>query len=555
MPDSYVVDRLRSLTLTLPGAWGAFVGAWLSFTPTLMPRTPLLQGVVAGVSAFFGYGVALGLAWLWREVREREPRPGRARSWQALWVVGPLGLLVAVVMGARSQWGLAQRIGVEHGGWAGVLLVTPLVAAVVFVALLYVGRGVLWLKLKVTDLVDRWTSRRVARAVSLVVVVWLLVGVASGVVWRGTIDALDRSFALGDRLTPEDVQRPTSLLRSGGPGSMVDWDGLGVEGRKFVARGPDAGEIEGVTGAPALEPVRAFAGMAAAEDVEERARLAVDDLVRAGGLERSYLMVATTTGTGWVEPSSAASFEFLTGGDSAIVSMQYSHLPSPLSYLVDQTRAREAGRQLFDEVYARVQALPEDDRPALYVFGESLGSFGAETAFSGEFDMVNRVDGALFVGPPSFNPMYRDLVDGRDAGSREVEPVYRGGRTIRFVNDPVDGAPPGDEEWGGTKVLYLQHASDPITWWSPSLIFERPDWLAEERGPDVPDSSRWVPMVTFWQVSADMALGFGAPPGHGHNYSGEHVDGWAAVLEPEGWTPERVDELREYVRAHHAEEH
>jgi len=104
-------------------------------------------------------------------------------------------------------------------------------------------------------------------------------------------------------------------------------------------------------------------------------------------------------------------------------------------------------------------------------------------------------------------------------------------------------------------VLYLQHASDPVTWWSPSLLLDRPDWLAEERGPDVPAASRWVPVVTFWQVSADMLLGFDAPPGHGHNYTGEHADGWAAVLEPEGWTPGRVADLREYVRTHHAEEH
>ena len=68
---------------------------------------------------------------------------------------------------------------------------------------------------------------------------------------------------------------------------------------------------------------------------------------------------------------------------------------------------------------------PPDARPRLYVFGESLGSFGGETAFSGEFDLRNRTSGALFVGPPNFNPLYRAFVDDRDPGSREVEPVYR----------------------------------------------------------------------------------------------------------------------------------
>ncbi|MGN0063067.1 MAG: alpha/beta hydrolase [Nocardioides sp.] len=547
------MERNRWLTLTLPATWGAFIAAWLAFTPTLMPRAPWLQGVVAGVSAAIGYGLLLLVAWLWREIREREPRTPHRYAWTALWVVGPVGYLLAVVVGARSQWGLADELGIERGGWWGVLLVTPVVTVAIFTILLVVARGLRWVGRALTDLLDRWTSRRVARAVSLLVVALAVIGVASGVLWRTAINTLDRSFALADRLTPEQVSQPGSPLRSGSDDSLVAWDGLGVEGRKFVARGPDAAEITEVTGLASEEPIRVFAGMDNEADVEERARLAVDDLVRAGGLERSAILVATTTGTGWVEPSSAASFEFLTAGDSAIVSMQYSYLPSPLSFLVDQTRARVAGRQLFDEVYARVLELPEDERPRLYAFGESLGSFGGETAFSGEFDMANRLDGALFVGPPSFNPLYREFVDTRDEGSREVEPVYRGGRTVRFVNRVGGSEPPGTVPWGETRVLYLQHASDPITWWHPDLILQRPDWLEEERGPDVPEASRWVPFVTFWQVSADMLLGFDSPPGTGHNYSGDHALGWAQVLDSE-LDPETVESVRQVVLERHAED-
>jgi uncharacterized membrane protein len=259
--------------------------------------------------------------------------------------------------------------------------------------------------------------------------------------------------------------------------------------------------------------------------------------------------VVTTTGTGWVEPSAVGSFEYLNGGDTATVSMQYSYLPSWLSFLVDQERAREAGRQLFDSVYGAWSRLPAGDRPRLYVFGESLGSFGGETAFSGEYDLSNRVDGALFVGPPNFNPLYRGFVDGRDPGSREVEPEYKGGRTIRFTNRPALPIVPEDRAWPEPRVLYLQHPSDPITWWSTDLVLQRPDWLEEPRGSDVLPQTRWVPFVTFWQVSADLALGFSTEPGHGHNYTGEHVDGWAAVLQPEGWSQEQVDRLRGLARA------
>lgn len=544
------MDRIKALSLTLPGVWGAFVMAWVSFTPSLLPRAPFFQGLVAGFSALVGYAMGIGIAWVWREFADRDPRQPSARSWWVVWTVGPAVLVLATVLGARSQWALAQRIGVDHGGAFGVLL-APVVGLVLFLLVLVASRGVRLVARRLTDLLDRWIGRRAARAGAIVITCALLVGLFSGVLWRGTIDALDRSFALGDLGTPADVTQPDTPLRSGSEESLVEWDELGVEGRVFVGRGPDAAEISDFTGSPALEPIRVFAGLASQESVEERARLAVDDLVRAGGLERENLLVVTTTGSGWVEPSSTASFEFLTGGDSAIVSMQYSYLPSWLSYVVDQNRAREAGRQLFDEVYGRISELDPEDRPKLYVFGESLGSFGGETAFSGEFDLANRVDGALFVGPPRFNPLYRDFVEHRDPGSREVEPVYKQGRIIRFVNSVHDGVPPEDAQWGDKRVLYVQHASDPITWWTPSLMFERPDWLTEERGRDVPESSRWFPMVTFWQVSADMALGFSSPAGHGHNYTGEHGDGWAAVLGVPDWTEERSAELRRIIMERH----
>lgn len=91
-------------------------------------------------------------------------------------------------------------------------------------------------------------------------------------------------------------------------------------------------------------------------------------------------------------------------------------------------------------------------------------------------------------------------------------------------------------------------ASDPVTWWSPDLILRRPDWVNERRGDDVPVSMRWLPLVTFWQTSADLAPSFSTEPGHGHNYTGEHAAAWAAILQPEGWTDEDIARLRDLVR-------
>lgn len=79
--------------------------------------------------------------------------------------------------------------------------------------------------------------------------------------------------------------------------------------------------------------------------------------------------MATTTGTGWINEAEASSLEYMYNGNTAIVSMQYSFLPSWISFLVDQENARQAGQALFEAVDALVRALPEADRPKLVVFG------------------------------------------------------------------------------------------------------------------------------------------------------------------------------------------
>jgi uncharacterized membrane protein len=534
---------------TLPGLWVALVLAALSFTPSLLPRPALFQGAVTGIDAAIGYGLGVLGAWVWREFADRPPRPPTARSRRVLDVVAVVALVVAFVAGERWQHEVARLVHQPAGSTLLAVLVVPLSALVTFVVLVAAGRTLRTAYRRTARLLTRHMGARAARATSLVVLVAVVVLLATGVVWRVVVGAADASFAAHDALTPDDVARPGTGLRSGGPGSLVPWDSLGREGRVFTAGGPDADQVAAVTGTEARQPIRVYAGVASAGTPQQRADLAVRDLDRAGGFDRADLLVVTTTGTGWVEPSAAASFEYLTGGDSALVAMQYSHLPSWLSFLVDQTKAREAGRDLFDAVYEHWSRLPTDDRPRLFVFGESLGAFGAENAFSGEHDLANRTSGGLFVGPPSATPSYRRFVDERDPGSPEVEPVYQGGRIVRFSNLPRATIPPGEAPWPGSRVLYLQHPSDPIVWWSPRLLLHRPDWLTEPRGRDVLGATRWIPFVTFWQLSADLALGFSTTAGHGHNYTGEHVDGWAAVLQPDGWTPARADELRRSIRA------
>ncbi|MGO9502399.1 MAG: alpha/beta hydrolase [Streptosporangiaceae bacterium] len=538
----------KLLYVTLPGCWGALIFACLSFTPSLLPRGGVIQGVVCGITAAIGYGLGVLAAWIWRAFADRDPRRPRRCAWRTFFISAAALYLVSFGFGQYWQYEIRKLMGVTDYN-IPLVVVSPFIAALVFCVFLLIGRGLRGLYRWAAKLLNRWIGQRAAKAVGWVLVVGLTYVVVSGLLLQGFVGLMNKAYSLRDTTTAEGVHQPATSLRSGGPGSLVPWDTLGYQGRNFIGKGPSPGDIEKFTHHPALEPIRAYAGLASAADAESRAALAVRDLERAGGFQRKNLLVVTTTGSGWVDPALADTFEYLSGGDCATVAIQYSYLPSWISYLVDQSKAREAGRALFDAVYGVWSQLPAGQRPRLFVTGESLGSFGGEAAFSGEYGLHNLTAGALFAGPPNFNTLFREFSDHRDAGSPEVQPVYQDGRIVRFANDPATGIPPGGQPWEGSRVLYLMHPSDPIVWWSPHLIFSQPDWISEPPGKDVLKGMFWMPFVTFWQVTADLPFATGVPDGHGHRYSAEYVDGWNAVMRPAGFTSQDLASLRKIIAA------
>lgn len=264
-------------------------------------------------------------------------------------------------------------------------------------------------------------------------------------------------------------------------------------------------------------------------------------------------MASTTTGTGWLDSSAVDSLEYLWNGDTAIAGVQYSYLPSWISLLADQDAVKLTSSTVFKTVYDYWSSLPEQDRPRLYLYGLSLGSFGVESVL-GSVDIINEpIDGALMVGPPFVNPMHAGLVASRDPGSPPSLPVISNGRTVRFTTETnaldVPSAP-----WGPTRLVYLQHGSDPVVFFSPDLAWSKPDWLQPgRRASDVSGRMTWFPPVTLWQTLLDLPAAENVPDGYGHLYSiRANVQSWAAVTNAPGWTSadtERLTALMEERRA------
>ena len=533
---------------TYVGTAAGLVFIWLSMTPSLLPRGPLFQGLVSGAGGAIGYGLGVFGVWLVRYLRSKDSSPAAPRwAWITLVVVGVIGQTLAIIWFHVWQDDVRDYMGVPRlAFWDHPL--TAVLSIVFLFGFVEVGQLVGRLVRYLIRQLDRVAPPRVSAVVVVTVLLVLSIALLNGVVVRVGMRVLNNTFESANNEEDPDFAAPTTPLRSGGPGSLVSWESLGHQGRVFMANGPSVEDLTAFNGAGAIEPIRAYAGLNSADGIKATAALAARELQRTGGLDRAVVAVATTTGTGWINEAEASTLEYMYNGDTAIVSMQYSFLPSWLSFLVDNENARQAGQALFEAVDALVRAMPENTRPKLVVFGESLGSFGGEAPFLSLNNLVARTDGALFSGPTFNNTIWTDLTLNRDPGSPEWLPIYGNGFNVRFAANADDLNRPR-APWGVPRVVYLQHASDPIAWWSPDLLFTKPDWLREPRGSDVSPEMEWIPVVTFLQVSADMAVAVDVPDGHGHVYVRDVANAWAAIMQPPGWSQAKTDRLRPVLRS------
>jgi uncharacterized membrane protein len=102
--------------------------------------------------------------------------------------------------------------------------------------------------------------------------------------------------------------------------------------------------------------------------------------------------------------------------------------------------------------------------------------------------------------------------------------------------------------WGPLRIVYLQYASDAITFFDPRDVYRRPDWMAPPRGPDVSPELRWYPIVTMLQLALDMLMANQTPIGYGHVFAPAHyVDAWLTLMEVQGWPPDRIAGLKAHL--------
>ena len=364
-----MMTQLRE-RLTAPGRWQftrtrryaarfssaglttALIFYCLSLTPSLLPRAWYLQAVMSGVTTVIGYAVGALIGWLLRSLIRWHPGPAvRRGGWWALAVAAVVLIPLFSVLGA--QWQDQIRELVEASGQAGASYVlVALLSILIAAGLLAAGRGVRWLVRLIARLLGRVIPTQAAIAAAVLIVILVLGFIATGVLPRVAHAAADSVFSGIDHGTSAGITQPASPLRSGSPDSLAPWVTLGRQGRTFVASGPAKAEIGAFTGSAAMEPIRVYIGLESASSIAAESALAVRELERTGAFNRKVLVVATTTGTGWLNPSMIDPLEYMWGGDTAIAAIQYSYLPSWLSFIFDQGPAQEAGRDLFDAVYA-----------------------------------------------------------------------------------------------------------------------------------------------------------------------------------------------------------
>jgi uncharacterized membrane protein len=531
-------------------AAGLIVGALLWFaalTPSLIPRNGVLQGAIGGLCFAVGYAVAVAaaalLVWLGFPVLP-QPVSGRLRQLAGLAAAGLMAVAAFLGDSWQNEARLALALPPVESGWPFVMIAVGLALIVV---LLLAGRAFAALREILGAPLRRVLPRRAAAVVAFTLAAWSFWAVGNGFLLHAALRALDSSYRTIDALIPAEEDQPVDPLKTGSAASLLNWEDLGRQGRTRVLSAAKADEIGAITGRPAKEPLLVYVGLNSAETPQARAALALAEMERVGAFSRKLLVIATPTGTGWVDPAAMIPLEIMHGGDVASVSVQYSYLPSWLTLFVDPVYGEDTARAVFDAVYGHWRALPRESRPRLFLFGLSLGSLNSDLASDAYVVLGDPFEGALWVGPPFASRTWPQITATRQPGSPAWLPRSRNATVFRFFNaeDRSQLMKPG---WGPVKIAYLQYPSDPITFFQVNMWRKEPDWMRDPRGPGVSPALTWMPGISSVQLTFDMMTATTVPKGRGHVYAAaDYAAGWQALTQPADFDEAQMKMLAEWL--------
>jgi uncharacterized membrane protein len=539
-----ILERLKAFfrSFTVPGLLLGTLFFAASLTPSLVPRGVMVQATVSGVAFASGYGVGVAFLWLWRYLQLPVVR---GLFTVKLAAAGACLATAGWFLWRASEWQNSTRLLMQLPAVeSGRPVTVGLLALAIFLALALVARLFALVFRMTSRRLTRHVPKRVSNLIAFGVAAALFVSVGNGLILNAGLRMADEVYRKLDLLIEDHVAQPLDPMRTGSPGSLIGWDGLGRAGRGMVAAGPSREDIEAFTGATAREPIRVYVGLNSDETPQARARLALQELKRVAAFDRSVVVITMPTGTGWIDPESQPAVEYLHRGDIATVSVQYSYLASWLALLVDPDYGAETANALFDEVYGYWATLPRESRPRLYLHGLSLGSLNSDQSADLFKVIGDPFDGAFWVGPPFSSPTWNQVTAARRPGSPAWLPRFRNGSLIRFTAQQ-NHLEEAEADWGAMRIVYLQYASDPVTFFDPAALYRAPAWMIGPRGPDVSPDLTWYPIVTLIQLVLDMATSTSTPTGYGHVYAAEHyIDGWVAVTRPPGWNADDIARLK-----------
>ncbi len=563
-------------------AFAAAASVGRTFAPSLLPRGAVDQAVATGLSASLSYGVASLTQSIIDNVAKKlaigpQRAPGDSRKYlaaiaNAAALVGGIGLQRAF---SERRGEPLKRASVRTVGWelafsgASGLLITGVTGAAAATSQRYGGRlhpavvpsgfllgacvsaaEITWFRRHQDDApplakslgegllvmtgvsVLAYGETQLARGVAKLVrktapglsLLAEPIGHAAGLGLLAGVVGLGMEYVYRDAETGGSAieaaynEAPTALGVSGGPQSVVDWQTLSREGRRFVNMALTPQHIAQVTGKSAQLPIRAFVGLESAPTVDARVALTLEELEKLGAFERDVLCFISPTGTGYINYVAVETLEYLTAGHCATVAMQYSLRPSFMS-LDRVALGREQNRALLHAINGRLLGIAPQRRPKLVVFGESLGAWSMQDAFLHEGTVgLHRMGIArgLFIGTPAeskWAEQWRCDPDRYDPHGEVVE-----------VASYDEWCALDDDVRQRMRFVLLSHHEDPITKFSPALIVQAPVWLSDgpKRSPAAPKGVKWEPFTSFVMTAVDLKNASQVVPGTfaalGHDY-------------------------------------